>query len=384
MSKLDFEAGEFEARRARVRRAMEAAGIDLLLVLAPVNIHYLIGTAAKGYHEFQVLFFPLEPGPLTVLTRLAEVPEFEALSLAEEVCGWGGREPEDPVEAAGRILAEKGYKGLRTGLEVPDYYLHPHHYLGLRELLGDSLVAEPTHLIGNLKIVKSPAEMAYVRKAAGIADAAMTSCVEATREGRTEKEVAGEVHRTLLVEGSDIPASPMNLCSGERSAFAHGAPSERRLERGDFIHAQYGAAYRRYCCTIGRQLCLGEPTARMRELYGIAREAMDACMAEMRSGVPATVPHEAARAVIERAGMDKYRLHMSGYAVGTAYPPSWVEPLLLFSDSPYTLEAGMIIAVEPPLFGLEEGLGVRIIDNVLVTEMGVEVLSSFTSELIVV
>jgi Xaa-Pro dipeptidase len=250
--------------------------------------------------------------------------------------------------------------------------------------LGDSLVAEPTHLIGNLKVVKSPAETIYVRKAASIADAAMASCVGAVGEGRTEQEVAGEVYRTLLASGGDIPASPMNLCSGERSAFAHGAPGERRLERGDFIHAQFGAAYRRYCCTIGRQLSLGEPTARMRELYGIAREASDACMAEMRAGVSARRPHEAAKAVIARAGMDRYRLHMSGYAVGTAYPPSWVEPLLLFDDSPYTLEAGMVIAVEPPLFGLEEGLGVRIIDNVLVTESGVEVLSKYTSELIVV
>jgi Xaa-Pro dipeptidase len=82
--------------------------------------------------------------------------------------------------------------------------------------------------------------------------------------------------------------------------------------------------------------------------------------------------------------MDQYRLHMTGYAVGGAFPPSWVEPLVMDSGCPYTLEAGMVIAVEPPLFGLEDGLGVRIIDNVLVTKKGCEFLSKTTRDLIVV
>ena len=101
-------------------------------------------------------------------------------------------------------------------------------------------------------------------------------------------------------------------------------------------------------------------------------------------GVPAAVPHEAAKKVIADAGMDRYRLHMTGYAVGAAFPPSWVEPLVMDSGCPHTLQAGMVIAVEPPLFGLEEGLGVRIIDNVLVTETGCERLSKTTRDLIVV
>lgn len=103
----------------------------------------------------------------------------------------------------------------------------------------------------------------------------------------------------------------------------------------------------------------------------------------MRAGVPATVPHEAAKTIIAQAGMDRYRLHMTGYALGAAFPPSWVEPLVMDSGCTYTLEAGMVVAVEPPLFGLEEGLGVRIIDNVLVTETGCEFLSQTTRDLIV-
>ncbi|MDX1512120.1 MAG: Xaa-Pro peptidase family protein [Gammaproteobacteria bacterium] len=384
MSKNFFEFGEFENRWARVRAAMGEAAIDLLLVIAPAHINYLSGTPAKGYQEFQVLFFPRQPGPLTVLTRLCEVPLFEAESLAEDVRGWGGREPEDPIAAVETIMAEKDYLGLRTGLEVPAYYLHPYEYRKLEALLGDSLVMDATDLVGRIKLVKSPAELEYVRRAAGMLDAAMETCLASVAEGKTERQVSADVHHTLMAAGSDIPSSPMNFLTGPRTAYAHGEPTDRVLEAGDFMHIQFGAHYRRYCCTIGRQLCLGEPSRRMREVYQVARDAGDACIDAMRAGVPATVPHQAAKEIIEQAGLDRYRLHMTGYALGAAFPPSWVEPLVMDSGCDYTLEAGMVIAVEPPLFGLEDELGVRIIDNVLVTETGCELLSKTTRDLIAI
>lgn len=384
MSRTFFPIAEFESRHDKVRAAMDDLGIDLLLVLAPSHVNYLIGTPAKGYQELQVLFFPREPGPLTLLTRLCEVPLFQAESLADDIRGWGGREPEDPIAAVKRVMEEKGWLARRIGLEVPDYYLHPYHHQKLVAVLGGSLVADATDLIGTVKLVKSAAEIDCVRRAAAILDAAMETCRDSISEGRTERLVSADVHHTLMASGSDIPSSPMNFLTGPRTAYAHGEPTDRVLQAGDFMHIQFGAHYRRYCCTIGRQLCLGEPTGRMREVHRVAREAGDACMDAMRAGVPATVPHEAAKKVIADAGMDRYRLHMTGYAVGAAFPPSWVEPLVMDSGCPHTLQAGMVIAVEPPLFGLEEGLGVRIIDNVLVTETGCERLSKTTRDLIVV
>ena len=384
MSRTFFPMAEFRSRHDKVRAAMDGLGIELLLVLAPSHINYLIGTPAKGYQEFQVLFFPREPGPLTLLTRLCEVPLLQAESLAEDIRGWGGREPEDPIAALKQVMEEKGWLARRIGLEVPDYYVHPYVHQKLTAVLGDSLVADATDLIGTVKLVKSAAEIDCVRKAAAILDAAMETCRDSIAEGRTERLVSADVHHTLMASGSDIPSSPMNFLTGPRTAYAHGEPTDRVLQAGDFMHIQFGAHYRRYCCTIGRQLCLGAPSERMREVYRVAREAGDACIGAMRAGVPATVPHEAAKTVIADAGMDRYRLHMTGYAVGAAFPPSWVEPLVMDSGCPHTLQAGMVIAVEPPLFGLEEGLGVRIIDNVLVTETGCEPLSKTTRDLIVV
>ncbi|MCP4318160.1 MAG: aminopeptidase P family protein [Hyphomicrobiales bacterium] len=384
MSKSDFSAEEFADRQRRVRVKMEEKGINLLLIFHPTNIQYLSGSRAKSYQEFQVLFFPLENAPMTIMMRLAEVPEMTDHSLAEDVRGWGGREPEDPVEVFASLLREKGYMNRRIGLEVPDFYMHPYSYTRIRDLLGDALCLDASFLIHDLKLVKSPAELACIRRAAEIADAGMHTAQKAISEGVSEMEVSGEVYRTLLSSGSDLPASPMNFVSGERTCYGHGAPSPRKIRRGDFMHLEYGAAIQRYTATIARHFCLGEPTARMRELHQVVLDACDACIAEIRAGVPAVTPHLAAKNIIADRGLDQYRLHTTGYGIAPGYPPSWGEYIHLFGDSTYTLEAGMVISVEPPVFLHEEKLGARIIDNLLVTETGCEILSGFTRDLTII
>ncbi len=224
-------------------------------------------------------------------------------------------------------------------------------------------MAEPTNLVHDLKMVKSPAELAYIREAARIADDAMAVFAKALRAGRSELSIAGEVYQALMAAGGGIAASPINLVSGERSGFSHGAPTQRLLEEGDFGSVEYGATWKRYTATIGRQFVLGRPSPRMLELYEVVRHAQDACIAAIRAGVPATVPHEAARRVIADAGLDEHRVHTTGYGLAPGFPPSWGEPVHMFDDSPYTLEAGMVLSVEPPVFIAGERLGARLIDK---------------------
>jgi Xaa-Pro dipeptidase len=384
MSKHDFTADEFAARRARVREAIAAAGLDWLVAIHPVSIHWLTGSDAKSYQEFQCLLIPAGQGPLTIITRQGEIAEFADDALVDEIVGWGGGVVEDPVAVFATQARRLGMLDKRVGIEVPAYYLHPHHYVQLRDLLGGALVAEPTNLIHDLKLVKSPAEFAYIRKAARIADEAMAAFAAALGEGVTELALAGRIYDTLLSAGSGLAASPINIVSGERSGFSHGAPTERKIRRGDFGNVEYGAAYRRYTSTIGRQFSIGAPTPRMLELYDIVRRAADACIAAMRDGVPAVVPHEAARHVIAAAGLEPYRVHTTGYGLAPGFPPTWGEPLHMLGGSTYTLRAGMVITVEPPVFIGPERLGARIIDNVLITADGAELLSQFSRDLIVV
>ena len=384
MSKHDFHPDEFRARRDRVRMAMRNNALDWLVLFHPVSIHWLTGSDAKSYQEFQCLLVSAEPGPWVVLTREGERNEYEMDALVDQVFTFGGGENEDPVAAFEKLAETHGLLRARVGMEVPAYYLHPHHYLRLRQLLGSALVAEPSNLVHDLKLVKSATELAYIRAASRKADEAMAAFTAALSPGRSELALAGTIMASLLSNDSGIAASPINLVSGERSGFSHGAPTERRLRAGDFGNVEFGATHRRYTATIGRQFSIGSPTARMRELYEVVRRACDACVAAIRDGVPATEPHAAAREVIGQAGMEPFRVHTSGYGLAPGFPPTWGEPLHLLADSTYTLRAGMVLSVEPPVFIGQEQLGARLIDNVLVTRDGAELLSSCSRDLIVI
>lgn len=383
MSKDDFAPREFADRLKRVREAMAAARLDWLVAIHPVSIRWLTGSDAKSYQEFQCLLIGAGDEPLTVLVRAGEVNELEADSTVARVVGWGGGVREDPIAAFEGLAVHLKLIGKRVGLEVPSYYLHPHHYSGLLSVLGRDRVVEATCLIADAALVKSPAEISYIRAAAAHADRAMEEFETALAAGTSELQLAGRVYGSLLANGSGIAASPINLVSGPRSAFSHGAPTERVLRSGDFGNVEFGATARRYTATIGRQFVLGQASPRMLELYGVVRRASDAMIATIRGGVPAAVAHEAARAVIVDAGFEPYRVHLSGYGLSPGFPPSWAEPLQMIDGSPYVLHAGMVVTIEPPVFIGAEGLGARIIDNVLVEATGAELLATYPRDLMV-
>ena len=379
--KDDFEPGEYRDRQARVRAKMAEQGLDLLIVIHPVNINWLAAARPKSYQEFQCLLLTRDEGPMTILTRLAEVWECQAESLAEDVRGWGGRDPEDPIEVLGAILREKGWAGARIGFEVPRYYLGAHEYVALKALLGPGAV-EASRLVESLKFAKSPAEIAYIRKASSLADAGIHAFSEKCHAGMTEHQMAAEIYYAMMSRNGELAASPINICSGPRGSYGHGLPSERVVEAGDFMQLEYGASYRRYHTSIGRHAVAGKPTARMKELSDIIIEACDACMAEIKPGVRAVVPHEAARKVIADAGLLEYMWHLSGYGIGSGYPPLWAENFSMFGGSEDVIEENMVLTIEPPAFIPPEGVGFRLIDNVLVTRTGVEMLSKTGRDII--
>lgn len=384
MSKHDFTPQEFAGRRARVRDALAAQGLDWLVAVHPVSIHWLTGSDAKSYQEFQCLLISAKPGPVVVLTREGERHEFRDDALVDEIFVHGGREPEDPVAAFAKVAEKFGLLTARVGLEVPGFYLHPHHYERLKALLGPALVAEPTNLVHVLKLVKSPTELGYIREAARIGDLAMAAFQQKLAVGRSELELGGTVYETLMSNGSGVAASPINIVSGERSGFSHGAPTLRKLKPGDSVNVEFGSTFKRYTSTIGRQFSLGQPSARLEEVYAIVRAACDAMIATIKDGVPTQVPHEAAKRVIGAAGMEQGRVHLSGYGLAPGFPPSWAEPFYLFGGDTQTLRAGMVVTIEPPVFLGDEFLGARIIDNVVVTAAGCELLSRSNRDLVIV
>ena len=384
MSKHDFTAAEFSERLARTRAAIAEAGLDWLLLVHPVSIRWLIGQDNKSYTTFQCLPVSATDSKLVIFSRGMDVNEFMAESMVDDVRSYNGREPEDAMQAFSKFADDLALKSGRVGMEVPAVYLSAPHYLALKTMLGDALVAEPTGLVPSLKVTKSPQELEYHRKSAEIAGQAWRALVANVAEGRSELELSGAAYNAILSAGSMLPASTMNLVTGERSRFALGGPTERRMARGDTGLVELGGAYRRYTSTLGRQWNLGKPQARLTDLFGLVREASAAAMSKIKAGVPAIEPHEALKQVFVRAGVDHLRQHTSGYGMAPGFPPSWGEPINIFGGSKDVLKAGMVVSIEPGLFSEEDRIGARLIDNCIVTETGVELLSTTPQDLVVV
>ncbi|HVX74895.1 MAG TPA: Xaa-Pro peptidase family protein [Bradyrhizobium sp.] len=381
MSKHFFELSEFRERQRRVRKVMQARGLDVLLVINPVNIMYLTGAAAKAYQVFQCLFFTTEEKPTTLMLRLGDVAEMIDHSICDEVRGWGGRKFEDPTVVMKDILAKKDLLTARIGLEMPSYYLSAHNYLKIVAALSDAKVSDETYLIERLKFVKSPAELAYIRQAAEIADIGMNTIGAGLKLGATEREVAAAAHGAMMAAGGDSPASPMNFVSGERTCYAHGLPSDRALKEGDFIHVEFGGQYRRYCSTIARHFNMGEPSRRALEVHKATYDASIAAMNKMRPGVRAEDVHKEAVAVLRDAGFEQYNLHTTGYGIAPGFPPAWGESINMFYGSEDILEENMVLSVEPPVFIHAERIGGRLIDCVIVKKDGAEILSRYSADL---
>jgi Xaa-Pro dipeptidase len=384
MSKHDFTPAEFADRLARLRGAMADAKLDWLLVQHPVSIRWLIGQDTKSYTIFQALAVSTAPGKLIMFTRGTDRAEFEADTLADEFRFYGGGEPADPMQAFKAFVDDLGLGKTRVGMEVPGAYLQPPHYVAVKAMLGDALVQDGSGLVSALRAVKSPAELAYVRRAAEISAIGWKALLGAVAEGRSELELTGAVYNALLSNGSGIPASTMNLMTGERSAFALGAPTDRKIKRGDTGLIEIGANRKRYTSTLGRQWNLGPASQRLRDLHAVVQEASQACLAEMRAGAPAVAGHEAAKKVIAKAGLDQYRMHTTGYGMAPGFPPSWGESPNVFGGSTDILKAGMVVSIEPNVFLAHEGLGARLIDNVIITETGAELLSTTPQDLAIV
>ena len=323
--------------------------------------------------------------PLIMFTRLSERCEFIEDSLADEIIGWGGGEPGGPDRRIPRLADRLGLRVARVGLETPAYYLHPHHYIRLKDYLGPALVAEPVNLSPPSEQVKSPREIALIRQSARIADLAMARLRR--RVGRRPHRTGNRRRRLSNAAGPRqfLPASAINLVTGERCGFAHGAPTLRRLQRGRSRQRRIrppptSATPRRSggSSTSARpaRACAISTTWRAPRSRPALAKSATAFRRSFRTRPP--------KRVIAEAGMDRYRLHTTGYGIGPGVPPSWGEPLNMFGGSTDVLRAGMVVSIEPPVFIAEERLGARIIDNVLVTETGAELLSEYPRDMIIV
>ncbi|HAF62773.1 MAG TPA: aminopeptidase P family protein [Anaerolineaceae bacterium] len=235
-------------------------------------------------------------------------------------------------------------------------------------------------LFQSLRTRKDSSEVESIRKAIQIAEEAFRETLKIIQPGRTEKEIAGELVVNLLRLGSDpeLPFSPI-VAAGPNSANPHAVPSDRKLEQGDLVVIDWGARSNHYISDITRTLSIGQPDEKFSNMAQITKAANEKARQTAKAGIPCNQVDEAARAVISEAGMGEYFTHRTGHGIGMEAH----EAPYIASDYPHELEVGNTFTIEPGIYLPDEG-GVRIEDNILITTVGAETLTTLSRELIII
>jgi len=238
----------------------------------------------------------------------------------------------------------------------------------------------PTHsVVSNLRRLKDADEIANIRRAVDIADTAFAHILTFIKPGMTEVEVAMELEFTMRRNGADRIAFDTIVASGWRGALPHGRASDKVIEQGDFVTFDFGAHFNGYNSDVTRTIVVGEPSPRQREVYNWVLEAQLAGVQAVRAGIKCNEVDTVSRNVFEKVGQLDYFVHGLGHNLGREVH----ETPFLFQTDETVLEAGMVLTIEPGLYYPDWG-GVRIEDDLLITETGSEVLPRTTKELLVI
>lgn len=360
---LRFERSEHEARIAAARAELNRRGLSALLVFAQESHYYLTGFDTAGYVFFQVGIITADERPTVLLTRRPDLRQAQAASLYDDVRIWLNAEGARPAFDMKAILDELGLKGSRIGVEFATYGLTGANSREVESALaGFAEVVDASDIVRRLRLVKSPAELAYIRRAGELADAAVTAMVGATRPGVLDSVPTAAGVAAMLEGGGDMPAGGPLVNSGPRALYGRGVAGPRRLDETDQLMIELGASYCRYNVCIEHTVVLGRVDPRQKAQHDVACEAMEQVLEAARPGRELGTLDDIHRKVLDSAGFGQERFAACGYALGCTFRPTWMDvPPMIYSGNPLIMEPGMVffvhIMIPDTRTGLAAGVG---------------------------
>lgn len=376
---LPFDVAEYEARLRATRAAMERLNLDVLGVSTPENLYYLTGYNSRGYYSHQMLFVP-HAGEPWIVTRLLDAPNVQHQSWLEQSVSY--RDEDDPLAVTAESVREHGFAASAIGVELGSWFFGAATYEALQRALPEARLIDASGLVESLRMVKSPAEVAYIREAAKAVGAGMRAAIEATSVGARDSEIAAAAYRARILAGSEYVGSPVYVQTGPESAVPHNNWDGRVVRDGDVVFYEMGASVRRYHSALMRTSVAGTPSEIARKAGAAVVDGLGASLAAIKPGVAAGDVDAAGRKVIAAAGFGDNHTLRIGYPIGIGYPPTWVgrEAFGLNRNAPELLEAGMVFHVIPWIHVPGVG-GFGNSATVVVTDSGCDVLTNLESKL---
>ena len=347
---------------------MAGRRLEVAYVTRPTSIAYLTGFHAEPHERLMAL--AVRPGEATLIVPSLEEEKAQARASDAKVVAW--RDGEDPY----RLVAQAVGGGAEIAVEKDHLTVRAAEVVTSRT--GASELVDIAPEIRRLRLRKGADEIETLARAAAITDEAFVRALARLRAGASEIEVALMFGAAIGELGASLSFATLAQ-SGPNSAMPHLEPSTRKLSKGDLVLLDFGAAVDGYKADSTRMAVIGEPTARHREIHDVVLRAHDAAIAAVRPGVTTGEVDAAARRVIDAAGYGKNFFHRIGHGLGLeAHEDPSLDP-----GSTTPLEPGMVFTIEPGVYVPGYG-GVRIEDDVVVTEDSVRVLTKADRSLHVV
>lgn len=344
------------------------------LVTAPVSMKYLTGWSNPS-KRFAGLVLPASGAPVLIVPTL-EMAEARH-SAVSALQNW--TDGENPFALLAEVLKAVGAAGQPIAVEKEALSLLVYERMasGLGLAPGAMLgqVGDLTPVISGMRESKSEAELAFMQRAADIVNPALDAALKAIRPGITEKQLASIMEEAMNQAGAQGLAFDTHVLFGAKAALPHGSTGDQALQAGQVVLMDFGAMYQGYRSDITRTVCCGDWPAEMARVYETVLAANQAAIAAVRPGVALGEIDRAARQVIEAAGYGEYFIHRTGHGLGLEVHE---EPYVVGGNS-RLLKPGHVVTIEPGIYLPGVG-GVRIEDDVVVTEDGCRVLTSWTKE----
>ncbi|NIK77450.1 Xaa-Pro aminopeptidase [Paenibacillus castaneae] len=350
-------------RVKRLRQLMEENRFEAILIGSEHNRRYLSGfTGSSG----MVLITLTSAYLLTDFRYRTQAPE---QAIGFQIVEHGP----SPLENVRELLVQDHLAKLAF---EQDHVVFSEYTAWTKILSGITL--EPSSgLVEHLRIIKDEAEIQILQEAADLADHTFAHILKIIRTGVRESDIALEMEMYMRSNGAASSSFETIVASGERSALPHGVASERIIGTNEFVKLDFGAYYKGYCSDITRTVIVGTPTDKHLEIYNIVLEAQLHALAHIKPGMSGREADALTRDIITKYGYGDLFGHGTGHGIGMEIH----EAPRLSKQSETILTPGMTVTVEPGIYVPGFG-GVRIEDDIVITETGIKILTSSPKELI--
>ncbi|WP_394219355.1 M24 family metallopeptidase [Halobacillus trueperi] len=387
---LPFDILEYHQRLQKTKKRMADQGIDVLLITDPANMNYLSGYDAWSFYVHQMLVIIIdEPQPLWIgRYQDANGARVTTWIYDENVIAYPDyyvhSDVYHPMDFIADILLQVGQGKRKIGVEMDHYYFTAKALERLKRGLPNATFEDATLLVNGVRIVKSDQEIEYMKKAAQIADLAMTKGVESIYPGVRECDTAAEIYYHMVRGtpdfGGEYPAIVPLLPTGDHTSIPHLTWSDRPFVKGNAVIVELAGCYKRYHVPLARTVSIGEPNEKMKQVAPVVLEGIQEVLEFAKPGVTCGELEEVWRKSIKKHGFEKEaRL---GYSVGLNYPPDWGEHTAsIRRGDPTVLKPNMTFHLIPALWFDTDGI--EISETFKVTETGSERFTTYPQELII-